>query len=144
MLQHKSYSTVYSLHGSTATSAEHILLLQTEKMSSTYGAQLWLHKDPKQLTDCHIVTYYTAQHFSLTQATSPHPLHHPWFDHPNNNKQFSLMFIRCIMRHIAKTTNTCTELYHSFIQYTGSYMFRQWSAIIREILGFVLVTCWEA
>jgi hypothetical protein len=38
---------------------------------------------------------------------------------------------------IAKTTNTCTEFYHSFIQYTGSYMFRQCSAIIRELLGFV-------
>jgi hypothetical protein len=25
-----------------------------------------------------------------------------------------------------------TEFYHSFIQYTGSYMFRQWSTIIRE------------
>ena len=39
--------------------------------------------------------------------------------------------------------NKCTELYHSFIQYTGSYMFRQWSAIIRELLGFVWVT-WNA
>jgi hypothetical protein len=29
------------------------------------------------------------------------------------------------------------EFYHSFIQYTGSYMFRQWSSIIRELLGFV-------
>jgi hypothetical protein len=38
---------------------------------------------------------------------------------------------------IAKTTNACTELYQSFIQYTGSYMFWQWSAIIRELLGFV-------
>jgi hypothetical protein len=37
----------------------------------------------------------------------------------------------------AKTTNTCTELYHSFTRYTGSYMFRQWSAIIRELFGFV-------
>jgi hypothetical protein len=37
----------------------------------------------------------------------------------------------------AKTINTCTKLYHSFIQYTGSYMFRQWSVIIRELLGFV-------
>jgi hypothetical protein len=40
---------------------------------------------------------------------------------------------------VAKTTNTCTELYHSFIQYTrtDSYMFRQWSAINRELIGFV-------
>jgi hypothetical protein len=38
---------------------------------------------------------------------------------------------------VAKTTNTSNELYHSFIQHTGSYMFRQWSAIIREFLGFV-------
>jgi hypothetical protein len=38
---------------------------------------------------------------------------------------------------VAKTTNTFTEFYHSFIQYTDSYMFRQWSAIIREFLGFV-------
>jgi hypothetical protein len=44
---------------------------------------------------------------------------------------------------VAKTTNTCTELYQSFILYTGSYMFRQRSAIIREILGFVWVT-WNA
>jgi hypothetical protein len=43
----------------------------------------------------------------------------------------------------SKTTNTCTELHHSFIQYTGSYMFRQWSAIIRELLGFVWVI-WNA
>jgi hypothetical protein len=33
---------------------------------------------------------------------------------------------------VAKATNTCTELYHSFIQYTGSYTFRQWSAIILD------------
>jgi hypothetical protein len=38
---------------------------------------------------------------------------------------------------IAKITNTCTELYHSFIQYAGTYMFQQWSAIIRELLGFI-------
>jgi hypothetical protein len=44
---------------------------------------------------------------------------------------------------VAKTINTYTELYHSFIQYTGSYIFRQWTAIIRELLGFVWVT-WNA
>jgi hypothetical protein len=38
---------------------------------------------------------------------------------------------------VAKTTNTCTELYRYFIQYTDSYMIRQWSAIISELLGFV-------
>jgi hypothetical protein len=31
-------------------------------------------------------------------------------------------------------------IYHSFIQYTGSYMFRQQSAIIRELLGSAWVT----
>jgi hypothetical protein len=52
-------------------------------------------------------------------------------------------FIFCILRFIKfsvateKTTNTCTEMYHFFIQYTGSYMFRQWRVIIRELLGFV-------
>jgi hypothetical protein len=49
------------------------------------------------------------------------------------------MFVPCIIRR-GKTTNTCIELYHSFIQYTESYMFRQWSAIIRELLGFIWVT----
>jgi hypothetical protein len=53
-----------------------------------------------------------------------------------------LMFVPCTIR-LAKTTNTCTELYHSIIQYTGTHMFRQWSAIIRELLGFVWVT-WNA
>jgi hypothetical protein len=46
------------------------------------------------------------------------------------------MFVPYIAR-LAKTTNTCTELYHSFIQYSDSYMFRQWFAIIRELLGFI-------
>jgi hypothetical protein len=41
---------------------------------------------------------------------------------------------------LAKTTNICTEFYHFFIQYTGSYMFQQWSVIIRELLGFVWAT----
>jgi hypothetical protein len=45
--------------------------------------------------------------------------------------------------YVVKTTNACTELYHSFIQYTGSYMFRQWSAVIRELLRFVWDT-WNA
>jgi hypothetical protein len=30
------------------------------------------------------------------------------------------------------------ELYRFFIQYTGSYMFRQWCAIIREVLGYIV------
>jgi hypothetical protein len=37
----------------------------------------------------------------------------------------------------AKQPAIQTEMHHSFIHYTGSYMFRQWSAIIRELLGFV-------
>jgi hypothetical protein len=47
-----------------------------------------------------------------------------------------LMFVPCIIR-LAKTTDTWTELYHSFIQCTGSYIFRQWSAIIRELHGLL-------
>jgi hypothetical protein len=42
-----------------------------------------------------------------------------------------------------KQLTLCTELYHFFIQYTGSYMFRQQSAIIRELLRSVWVT-WNA
>jgi hypothetical protein len=40
---------------------------------------------------------------------------------------------------LAKTNNTCTDLYHSFIKYAGSYTFQQWSAIIRELLGSIWV-----
>jgi hypothetical protein len=67
--------------------------------------------------------------------------------HPRSHHQKGPIFIfktflkgQCSYRallDVANTPTTCTELYHSFIQYTGSYMFRQWSAIIRELLGFV-------
>jgi hypothetical protein len=38
---------------------------------------------------------------------------------------YSLMFVPCIIRRSRKQRTLCTEFYHSFIQYTGSYMFRQ-------------------
>jgi hypothetical protein len=39
-----------------------------------------------------------------------------------------------------KQPTPCIELYRSFIQYTGCYMFQQQSAIIRELLGSFWVT----
>jgi hypothetical protein len=41
---------------------------------------------------------------------------------------------------VVEMTNNKHWLYHSFILYTGSYMFRQWPAVIRELLGSFRVT----
>jgi hypothetical protein len=72
--------------------------------------------------------------------------HNAVYFHSIMNTQKNVHGVQCSYRallDLVKTTNTCTWLYHSFIQYTGCYMFRQWSAIIRELLGSVLVT-WNA
>jgi hypothetical protein len=53
-----------------------------------------------------------------------------------------LMFVPCIIRR-SRNNQHYAELYQSFIQYTGSYMFQQQSVTIRELLGSVWVT-WNA
>jgi hypothetical protein len=50
----------------------------------------------------------------------------------------SLMFLPCMLV-VVETTNIMHWFYHSFILYTGSYMFRHLSAIIKEHLRFFWV-----
>jgi cytochrome c oxidase assembly factor CtaG len=54
-------------------------------------------------------------------------------------QQTSLMFVPCILD-VVEMTNNMHWLYHCFILYTGSYIFRQWPAIIRELLRSFRVT----